>query len=113
MDQADAGDRSLLEDARNAWAFGLAAMGLAMVAPCGSYVTLLAALPLGIVAMSRAKRILEGGVAIDGATEAYARTARLTGLMAAIWSALVIVMVILFMLLYAGMIAVVVGAASM
>jgi hypothetical protein len=105
-------DSSLLEDARSAWAFGLAAMGLAMVAPCGSYVTLLASLPLGIIAMNQAKRILEGGVKIDGATEAYARTARLTGLMAAIWSGIVLALIALIVVAYGGLIAVMLGAAA-
>lgn len=107
----EAGASPLREEARSAWGFGLAAMGLAMVAPCGSYITLLAALPLGIIAMSRAKRILEGGgTDLDAATQVYAETARLTGLMAAIWSALILVIVVLFILLYVGMFAVMFGA---
>jgi hypothetical protein len=102
----------LREEARSAWGFGIAAMGLAMVAPCGSYITLLAALPLGIIAMTRAKRILEGaGGELDAASQVYAETARLTGLMAAIWSGIVLAFVVLFILLYAGMFAVIFGAA--
>lgn len=97
-------DQELRDIARNAWSFGLAAVLLAMVAPCGSYMTLLAALPLGLLAMSRARGVL-AAPNLDPTTEIYARTGQITGLSAAIWSGFILIMVIGFIVLYAGLIA--------
>ena len=85
MDETPAFDTDLRDVARNAWSFGLAAVLLAMIAPCASYMTLLAALPLGLVAMSRA-RIVLAAPNVDSTSEVYARTAQITGLSAAVFS---------------------------
>ena len=102
----------LHEQARSAWIFGLTAKALAMVA-CGSYVTLLAALPLGLLAMSRARALLEGPHALDPAVDVYARTAKVSGLMAALWSGLLIALFAAIVLLYVGVFAMVLASAGL
>lgn len=95
------------QKAESAWSFGIAAMGLAMIAPCGSYVTLLAALPLGILAMTRARDLLEGTTPLDEGSEITARHARLTGLLAALWSGVLIALLLAVICLYLGLFAVI------
>lgn len=109
MDQTQPFDTDLRDTARNAWSFGLLAIVLAMIAPCGSYMTLLAALPLGLVAMSRARLVL-AAPNLDPTTEVYARTGQIAGLSAAVWSIVVLVVVGGFVLMYVGMIALVVAS---
>ncbi len=104
-------DPTLRETARSAWTFGLLAAGLAMLTPCSSYMTALMALPLGLFAMSRARAVLESGAPLDEATELYAKTGRITGLTAAIVSGVIVTFVLAIILLYAGMFAMVMGAA--
>lgn len=104
-------DPTLRETARTAWTFGLLAMGLAMLTPCSSYMTTLIALPLGMVAMSRAKVVLESGAPLDEATELYAKTGRITGLSAALFSGMFLLFVASIILLYMGLIAAMFGAA--
>ncbi len=111
MEETQPFDAELRDIARNAWSFGLLAVVLAMVAPCGSYLTLLAALPLGLVAMSRARAVLSAPN-LDPTTEVYARTGQITGLSAAIWSGIILVLLLAFILLYAGVIAMAVIAAQ-
>ncbi len=100
-ESADISDRR--GEARAAWGFGLAAMGLCVVAPCSSGMSLVIALPLGAVASVRGRRLLAAGP--DAVTEAYARTARITGDFALIWSVLVAVSGGVFLLLYGSLIA--------
>ena len=88
------------EQARAAWNMALTASVLTMVSPCLSYVTLFAALPLALVALSRGRRILESGP--DEVTEVYARTARTLGIASAAFSAFFLVMLVLVVLFYVG-----------
>ncbi|MEN0063810.1 MAG: hypothetical protein AAGA48_16785 [Myxococcota bacterium] len=80
MGSTSLGDR---DRAREAWGLGLAAIVLSVFASCAP-ISLLAALPLGWIAMSRARAILQNEP--DGITEVYARTARITGTVALVWS---------------------------
>jgi tetrahydromethanopterin S-methyltransferase subunit F len=96
-------DPALRETARNAWTFGLLAIGLTVLIPCSSYITALVALPLGMVAVARARAVLDGDRKVDEATEIYARTGRILGLMSAGVSGLFLAIVLLIILLYAGM----------
>ncbi len=96
----DADSSTLRDDARTAWGFGIAAILLAMVAPCMTYITAIVALPLGLVAMSKARGVLAQGP--DEATEVYARTGQILGVVAAIWSAVLILIVGMIVLMYAG-----------
>lgn len=104
----EGGDDTLREQAKTAWSMALTATVLAMLSPCMGYVSLFAALPLGLVALSRSRRILETGS--DEATEVYARTARTLGIAAAAFSGFFLVMLILIVFLYAGLIAFVIAA---
>lgn len=97
-------ESDLREQARTAWTLGLVAMGLAMVAPCGSYLTLLGALPLGLMAMSRARRVLDHG-SLDEGTEVYAKTGQITGLISAIWAGILLLIVGSVVLMYVGLFA--------
>lgn len=108
---APAVDPALRETAQSAWTFGLLALGLAMLAPCSSQMTLLAALPLGLVAVNRARAILESPTAVDEATQVYAQTGRVAGLGAAIYSGLMLVFFLAFILLYVSLFAAMFGAA--
>lgn len=93
-------DVALRDDARAAWGFGIAAILLAMVAPCMTYVTAMIALPLGLIAMSKAKAVLAQGP--DEATEVYARTGQILGVTAAVWSGLLLFLLLSIVMLYAG-----------
>lgn len=101
-----ASEPDLKDLARTAWTLGLVAVGLAMVAPCTSYLTAFGALPLGLMALARARRVTEAGGG-DEATGVYARTAQITGLIAAVWSGLLLLFLGSIVLLYAGMFAMV------
>ena len=96
-------EESVRQKARTAWSLGLVAIILCVVAPCAGYISLLAALPLGWIAMAQARRVLEDGP--DEASEAYARTAQITGVTSLVWSSLMLLAFIGFVLLYAGLIA--------
>ncbi len=102
---------TLREQARVAWTMALTASILTMVSPCLTYVTLFAALPLALVALSRGRRILEAGP--DEVTEVYAKTARTLGIASASFSAFFLVLFVMFILLYVliGVFAVI-GAAA-
>ena len=102
-------DPDLRDTARNAWTFGVVAVVLATVAPCASYVTVAAALPLGLLAMSRARTVL-ASPNVDEATTIYARTGQILGLGAAAWSVLLLLFVSAIVLLYFGMFAVLITA---
>jgi len=78
------GDLADRDRAREAWSFGLIAIILVALDGCSGGMTWLAALPLGWIAMTRARRILAKRP--DGITELYARTAQITGMGAAIIS---------------------------
>lgn len=95
---------AMREAARNAWTFGLLAAGMAVLMPCSSNLTALAALPLGIIAAQRARAVLEGDRALDEATEVYARTGRILGLMSAAVSGAIVLLIAAIVLLYVGMI---------
>lgn len=97
-------DPELRELARSAWTFGLLAMGLAMLTPCSSYMSTLMALPLGLFAMARARAVLESPVQLDEATELYAKTGRITGLSAALFSGIFLVLIGTFIVVYVGFI---------
>ncbi|MEZ4236076.1 MAG: hypothetical protein R3F59_07925 [Myxococcota bacterium] len=101
-------DQALRDKARNSWTFGIAAVILAMLA-CGSYITVLIALPLGIMATSNARAVL-ASPDLDGVSEVYARTGQITGLAAALWSGLVLLLLLAFIVLYGGMFAMVFAA---
>lgn len=105
-------DAGLREIARNAWTFGLLAIGMAVMIPCTSYLSALAALPLGLVAVGRARGVLEAERKVDEATEVYARTGRILGLMAAGVSGTFLALVVTFILLYAFMVAAIFGFAA-
>lgn len=100
----------LRQDARTAWSFGLAAVVLCIVAPCSSCMSLVMALPLGGMALAMGRRILQHTP--DEATEVYARTAQITGLIAVGFSALVLLCVIAVLLAYGGLIAALVFSGS-
>jgi hypothetical protein len=94
---------SARDDARTAWGFGIAAVLLAMVAPCMSYMPALIAVPLGLVAMSKAKQVLAEQA--DEATEAYARTGQILGIAGAVWSTVLLLFIGAILLMYAAMFA--------
>jgi hypothetical protein len=98
----DVFDAEIRSAARTSWTLGLAAVLLAMLAPCGSYVTLLLALPLGLMATSKARAAL-GTPNLDPTSEVYARTGQITGLAAASWAALMLLLALFVVVLYAGM----------
>ncbi|MCB9684938.1 MAG: hypothetical protein H6738_15530 [Alphaproteobacteria bacterium] len=102
--EAVAVDHDLRELARSAWTFGLLSMGMSMLTMCSSGMTALMGLPLGLIAMARARAVLESSVPLDEATELYAKTGRIAGLSGALFSGLYIVLVGSFVLLYVGMI---------
>jgi hypothetical protein len=105
-------DPALRETARNAWTFGLLAIGLTVLIPCTSYLSILAALPLGLIALARARAVLDGERVMDEATEVYARTGRVLGLMASSVSGLFLVLVGTFLVLYLALIAMAFGVAA-
>jgi hypothetical protein len=105
-------DPALRDKARTAWTLGLAAIILAMLACGSSYVTLLPALPLGLLASSNARAVL-GHPDLDAVSEVYARTGQITGLAAALWAGLGILLILAVVVLYAGMFAFVIGAANL
>src|SRR5262245_18297637 len=92
-------DAQLRETARPSWVLGLSAVLLSMVASCGPCVVPLAALPLGLMATSRARAVL-AAPNLDAASEAYARTGQITGVAAAAWSAFLIAIVLAYLSLY-------------
>jgi hypothetical protein len=94
---------SLRDDARTAWGFGIAAVLLSMVAPCMSYMPALIAVPLGLVAMRKAQGVLAS--APDEATEVYARTGQILGIVGAVWSAILLLFLGAILLMYGGMFA--------
>ncbi len=98
----------LQQDARQAWGFGLVSVLLCIVAPCSSYMTLLLALPLGGVAWLSGRRILASSP--DEVTEVYARTAQITGMISLIFSTLMLLFAVVFVVLYGGLIAALVAA---
>ncbi len=102
-------DPGLREAARNAWTFGLLAIGLTVLIPCSSYVSVLAALPLGLIAVQRARAVLEADRPVDEATEVYARTGRILGLMSAGVAGMFLAIIVAVIVLYAGLIAMTMG----
>ena len=62
------------------------------------------ALPLGLFAMARARAVLESPVQLDEATELYAKTGRITGLSAALFSGIFLVLIGTFIVVYVGFI---------
>ncbi|MEQ1500740.1 MAG: hypothetical protein ABMB14_00850 [Myxococcota bacterium] len=106
MDEAF--DQKLRNEARAAWTLGLAAVLLAMVAPCGSCVTLVASLPLGLMATTKARTVL-AATNLDAASEAYARTAQITGIASAVWASMILLLVMAYISLYFGVIAIAVA----
>ena len=93
-------DKALRDKGRTSWTLGIAALVLAMLA-CGSYVTLLLALPLGMLAASQARAVL-ADPALDATTEVYARTGQITGIIAALWSGIILMLLVSLVVLYAG-----------
>lgn len=93
---------SLRETARMAWTLGLVAIILATISSCSSGMTLLGALPLGIMATLRARTVL-GDPDLDPVSEIYAKTANITGLVATIYSIMYLTLIFGILLLYGGM----------
>jgi hypothetical protein len=102
-------DEENQNQARQAWTFGLAAILLCVVAPCASQMTLILALPLGWIAFAKARRVLADGPSLDEATEVYARTGQITGLVALAWSVFMLLMLAFVILMYVGMFAMVIA----
>ena len=97
------GRPDLREQARSAWIMALVAIVLGLVNPCLSGVTLFATLPFGLVALSRARRVLSADP--DEATAVYARTARILGIASAIYGGVGVVLFVMIFGLYALMFA--------
>ncbi len=105
-------DPSLRETARSAWTFGLIAVGLALLIPCSSWISALGALPMGLVAVGRARQVLDGERSVDEVTEVYAHTGRLLGLMSAAVSGLFLLVLFAVITVYAVMIAAMFGVTA-
>ena len=88
------------QTAQTAAMLGIVAMLLGMLACCSSGMTTLAALPLGLIAVSMARRADEEGPSPEGEAKAYIHVAKMTGWMATIYSGIVILMVIAYIALY-------------
>lgn len=93
--------RKLTDDARSAWVFGLAAVILALVSPCASSMPLLVALPLALVASTKARAVL-ASPDLDATTEVYGRTAQILGLATAVWSSLMLLALFTLITIYAA-----------
>jgi hypothetical protein len=110
MSEFDApGSESLKETARTAWTLGLVAIILAVCGSCSSGMTLLGALPLGLMATMRARTVL-GAHDLDPVSEVYAKTANITGLVALLFSVVYITVIGSIVLLYGGLVAAMLAA---
>lgn len=107
MSEFDPPANTMKDEARTAWTLGLVAIILAVFSSCSSGMTLLGALPLGIMATMRARTIL-GAHEIDAVSEVYAKTANITGLIATIYSLIYLTLIAGIILLYGGAIAMVI-----
>ncbi len=92
------------ERARTASTLGLVCVGLVLLAPCASCLPMVFALPLALVAL-RYARDARLGHEDDPVVEAHVRNATATSVMAALYSALVLLLVASYFMLYIGIIA--------
>ena len=99
---------SLREKARMSSTFGLIAVVLCLMAPCASCMTLIAAFPLGLVAVQYGRTVLASHP--DEVAEVQARHGIATGGAALAYSGLLLGLFLAYLLLYAGMIAMVVAS---
>jgi hypothetical protein len=112
VDSADSGvwtapesGSDTVEQARLAWIMALTAGVLTMSSPCLSFPPLFAALPLAVMALLRARRIL--ATSPDGVIEVYARTAWILGIASLVVSSLLLTFLLLVILFYVGLAAMV------
>lgn len=99
------------EQAREAWSFGIAALALTSVTGCGGFpMTSLVALPLGWIAMTRGRRLLAQRP--EPVLEIYARTARVTGLIAVVINGALVVGISLVIVGYVSFIVAMVAGSS-
>jgi hypothetical protein len=87
--------------ARMAWILGTVAIALALVGPCMSYVPMMMAIPLAVVAIAQARGALRSS-AIDEAGQVYGQTATVNAIMALSWSIIVLGIIALIVLMYFG-----------
>jgi len=102
------GDR---DRSREAWSMGIGALVLTALQACAP-ITAFAAVPLGWIAMSRARTLL-ADPEIEGITEVYARTAQITGTIALVVSGIWAAFICLFLGGYASIFIAAMYAASM
>ena len=93
--------------AQTANTLGLISVILCLVAPCASCLTILFALPLSMVCIHSARTVLAEDP--DEATTVYARTGLVLGVVSLVYSCIVILIIIGYIMLYVGLIAVAVA----
>lgn len=88
--------------------FGTVSVVLCLLLPCASCFALMAALPLGVVAIQMARGVLAAGP--DEVAEVQARHGMTTGTIAVVYSSILIALILGYLLVYFAMIAAVVAA---
>lgn len=95
------------EKARMASTFGVISVVLCLATPCASCFSLMAALPMGLVAIQQARAVQ--AVSSDEVALVQARHGQITGMISVIYSAILLTLILAYIGLYVALIGFVVA----